>query len=224
MLKKYINFKNTIILVIIFIYINFLIIDLQGGDPRLLKYVSILLCFVLVLLIGDRGIDKKDTILLQVALFFTTMADLNLVILKNFILGITAFCIVQIIYIIRHSRKIILNKSNFIVFLLESIVILGLVIMLNIPFYEDKALYIVASIYSILLITSVYMAFGTIKRGVYSKRNSYFIMNGMVLFLLCDINVGLYHIGKIQYISGLLVWFFYLPSQLLLSLSGYKMK
>lgn len=222
MIKTYINHKK-IILVIIVIYISFIIMDLKGQDTRLLKYLSIILCFILSSLIGNRGVDKMDTRLLQLALFFTTIADLNLVILKEFFTGIAVFCIVQIIYTIRHSRNIILSKRNFRVLLVEGIVILILIIMLNLPLYIDKVLFIIASIYSILLLTSVFMAFGTIKRGFYSKINSYFIIIGMSLFLLCDINVGLYHIGKIQHISGILVWLFYLPSQLFLSLSGYKM-
>lgn len=222
MIKRYINHKK-IILVIILIYISFIIMDLKGQDTRVLKYLSVILCFILSILIGNRGIDKMDTRLLQLALFFTTIADLNLVILKDFFTGIAVFCIVQIIYTIRHSRNIILSKRNIALFLIEGIVVLGLVIMINIPFYQEKVLYIIVCIYSILLVSSVFMALGTIKRGFYSKTNSYFIMIGMILFLLCDINVGLYHIGKIQHISGILIWFFYLPSQLLLSLSGYKM-
>lgn len=225
MLKRYLKLEsiNIIIVIAIFVYINFLVIDLLGGDSTILKYISILLCFVLSLFIGDRGNDKSDTRLLQGALFFTVIADFNLVILKNFILGISVFCIVQIIYTIRHSGNIILSKRNSLLFLIEGTLFFWLVIILNIPFYQENVLYIIACIYSILLVTSVFMAFGTIKRGFYSKMNSYFIIIGMILFLLCDINVGLYHIGKIQNISGILIWFFYLPSQLLLSLSGYKM-
>lgn len=223
MFKRYLKLESIIIVTIMLIYMNFLVIDLRDGDSRILKYISILLCFILSLFIGDRGNDKRDTRLLQGALFFTAIADFKLVILKNFISGISAFCIVQIIYTIRHSRNIILSKRNIVLFLIEGIIALGLVIMLNIHFYEEKALYIIVCIYSILLVNSVFMAFGTIKRGFYSKINSYFIIIGMILFLLCDINVGLYHIGKIQHISGILVWFFYLPSQLILSLSGYKM-
>lgn len=223
MFKRYLKFESISIVIIMFLYVNFLVIDLRGGDSRGLKYISILLCFILSLFIGHRGNDKIDTTLLQGALFFTAIADLNLVILNKFISGISVFCIVQIIYILRHSRNIILSKRNIALFFSEGIFVLGLVIMLNIPFYEKKALYIIALMYSILLVTSVGMAFGTIKRGFYSKTNSYFILIGMILFLLCDINVGLYHIGKIQNISGILIWFFYLPSQLLLSLSGYKM-
>ncbi|MCY6356116.1 lysoplasmalogenase family protein [Clostridium sp. ZS2-4] len=223
MFKRGLKLERIIIVAIILIYINFLMVDLQGGDSRMLKYISILLCFILSLFIRDRGNDKRDTRLLHEALFFTISADLNLVILNNFILGVSAFCIVQIIYIIRHSRNIFLNKRDIVLFLIEGIIVSRLVIMLNMRIYEYKELYIIACIYSILLLTSVLMAFGTIKRVFYSKINSYFITIGMILFLLCDINVGLYHIGKIQYISGILVWLFYLPSQLLLSLSGYKM-
>jgi hypothetical protein len=58
---------------------------------------------------------------------------------------------------------------------------------------------------------------------------------GMFLFLACDINVALFNITKfvpptneiifkLQYTAFVLIWFFYLPSQILLSMSGYSYK
>lgn len=55
------------------------------------------------------------------------------------------------------------------------------------------------------------------------------ILIGMILFLLGDINVAMSYISKEISVSlgnnfSLLIWVFYLPSQALLSLSGYKYK
>ncbi len=44
---------------------------------------------------------------------------------------------------------------------------------------------------------------------------------------MCDLNVGLYNIvagGNIKFFLGFLIWLFYLPSQLLLTLSGFKVQ
>lgn len=71
------------------------------------------------------------------------------------------------------------------------------------------------------------------KNKLYSSPNRNMIAIGMVLFLFCDINVLLYNlmgmissssefIKQLYNISSVSMWLFYLPSQILLSLSGYN--
>jgi hypothetical protein len=64
----------------------------------------------------------------------------------------------------------------------------------------------------------------------HDKRNIRYFTAGMVLFLLCDINVGLFNLSDfltvtstyeiIYELSAVLMWTFYAPSQVLLALSG----
>ena len=63
--------------------------------------------------------------------------------------------------------------------------------------------------------------------NLYPEPNKYLMLFGMLLFLFGDINVGLAYLLKgsstsFYNISIQLIWVFYLPSQVLLSLSGYN--
>ncbi len=83
--------------------------------------------------------------------------------------------------------------------------------------------------YAICLLTSLTKAIKAYKYEIYPNPNGQMIALGMILFLLCDINVALYnilgYIGKVNVfynISFVSMWLFYLPSQVLLALSGYR--
>lgn len=239
--RKDINIHITKIIVLLeiimycsFIYLDF-ITKYTSKYSTTLKYIGILLCLILSFIIGNRGHDKEDVRLLQIAFCFTASADLCLVILKYHILGIILFCFVQMTYIVRHNRGTgtgfrlsIIILSIIIVFLLE-------LIINNFNFGVngiDKKLIMIGSIYSILLCCSVFTAWRTFSGKLYPKYSCYFISMGMTLFFLCDINVGVSGVISDIFINGInigavsrfLVWIFYLPSQVLLALSGYKNK
>lgn len=221
----------------IFIYLVFLFIDIKYKDlgnsySIYLKYTEIIICFIITLFIGSDGYSKRDTFLVQLARFFTLIADYLLMIANNYKFGILSFCIVQIIYIIRHTA---MEKDKFknIVFLFGALVI-SLVILFKIDMSKiDTSLFLSALVYACFLITGLYCAVSTIFRSNYPKGGTFIIAIGMVLFFLCDANVGIFNvtlgmqisffnIEDINFLSGFLMWFFYLPSQLLLSLSGFK--
>jgi len=114
-----------------------------------------------------------------------------------------------------------INKD---ILFIPGILVVILPISLNFikPEKIDSGLFKIAIIYSVLLITSLLIAL----------KSEGLIPYALVLFFLCDINVALSHIfeaypmsiGNIElsFITGFLVWIFYLPSQLLLTLSGFK--
>lgn len=235
--------RLSLIICITTLYFLILIIDVLYGNISsnisiLLKYLCILLCFSISLLIGKDYIYKEDCFLLQTGLFFTLCADFCLLIKNNFICGILFFCGVQSIHIIRYSKSInskytkskISNKNRIIIKAL--IISLLVILILIIPSLNEKILFIIGIIYAALLLTSTFRGIKTINHSVYPKRNAYLIGIGMILFLLCDTNVALnfilqnYQIGSlstmnIKFLVSYLIWLFYIPSQLLLSLSGH---
>ena len=135
---------------------------------------------------------------------------------------------VQITYCVRYSTKNYKRTlRNFIIVFL-SIVIIYIIVSL---FVVINVLVPIAVFYCICLISSVFKAITVSKYNVYRSPSKYLIMLGMLLFLLCDICVALsgitlifpltnYLISIISEVASSLIWFFYLPSQLLLSLSG----
>ncbi|GKU27635.1 lysoplasmalogenase family protein [Clostridium folliculivorans] len=180
------------------------------------------------MLIEDNCYDIMDKRLLQTALFLTTIADFFFIIIESPELGIFVFIFVQITYILRHARAISLNHiyTKTLLLLSFSILLLGFFIK---PKNIDTNLYYLALLYGTLLINSLILAFSTFRSKLYYKHSSSTIAIGIALFFMCDINVGLYpliteyyNIDSLSMTIYFLIWFFYLPSQLLLALSGYK--
>ncbi|HSH36565.1 lysoplasmalogenase family protein [Schnuerera sp.] len=189
-----------------------------------LKYLSMLLVLMISFFIGDDALNVKDLKLLQTGLFITLIADLFLLILgRHYIFGILLFSVVQIIYSSRYGfTNLKINIRNFIV-IFSSLFIVYLVVdklIFKLDFIWGMGLF-----YGICLLNSVIKAAKAYRDRLFPKPNGHMILIGMVLFLLCDINVALYNIlneGLFYNISSISMWLFYLPSQVLLSLSGYK--
>lgn len=210
-----------------FIYIDY-INNFKTVYSSALKYFGILLCLFLSILIGNNGHDKMDTISLRWAILLTALADLCMIILGLNELGIMIFCLVQITYIIRH-RRAIWQRGNLSFLVVTTIVIILIVIFfINNLLIEDlgyegikKVTVIIGSIYAVILLYSVYTGWKTLKGNFYPIYSRYLVAIGITLFLLCDINVALSVILKDL---SILIWIFYLPSQVFLVLSGYNKK
>lgn len=220
----------TIVIYILFLYMDASTKNLGNINSIYLKYAIIVLSFIITLFIGDHSYNKTDKCVLQCARFFTLIADYYLLIYDNFPLGIFFFCLVQLTYIVRYS--LMENKPYKNIIFLALALVISMVISFKIN-YAEKNFIILALVYAALLLTSVYSAVGTLTRGKYTKDGAMLITIGMTLFFLCDLSVGTYNIiGKtslrtvispnIEFLIGYLIWVFYAPSQVLLALSGFK--
>lgn len=219
---------KVFLLFIAILYIGFMYIDIYDIESIIssdrLKYLSMLLVLMISLFTGDDALNVKDLKLLQTGLFITLIADLFLLILgRHYVLGILLFSVVQIIYSSRYGFiNLKINIRNFIV-IFSSLFIVHLVVdklIFKLDFIWGMGLF-----YGICLLNSVIKAAKAYRDRLFPKPNGHMILIGMVLFLLCDINVALYNIlneGLFYNISSISMWLFYLPSQVLLSLSGYK--
>jgi len=220
---------------ILFLYIGFLYLDVLtkdlGNSTTLnIKYLIIIICLIISLTIGEDGHNKTDLTLVQIARFFTLIADYYLVILDNYTLGVFFFCLVQITYIIRHSLMENKKYRNLIFLSVTLIIVIFLFKKVRLTSFEEKLLFL-AFIYAALLISSIYVAIRTIKSSKYPKKSALLIAIGMSLFFMCDLNVAIFNLAEtmsinlfkdeyIRFYSGFLIWLFYAPSQLLLTLSG----
>lgn len=227
---------SILLVIIALLYITFLYMDIFHGElfmiSNLLKLISVILCFSLSLLVRNQGLGIKDLTLLRLGLFITIIGDLFLLVLNShYILGIFLFSLVQTIYIVRYDiQNIWENIKRSLIILFSLILIYGI---LNYGVREIDFLIIISLYYFITLLTSLMKSIRAYKLKLYPNPNRFMIVLAMFLFLLCDLNVGLYNITKTtsflpQYgsllsnISSILIWLFYLPSQVLLSLSGYR--
>ncbi|GAA0181826.1 hypothetical protein SH2C18_43010 [Clostridium sediminicola] len=229
---KQISCKRTILIVLILIYFIFLIVDYKNiFNTDKIKFISIVLCFVLTFSYREI-ISNRDIVLLRVARLLTIITDYFLLLTDKFYYGVLLFSIVQIIYIYRHAKVKSGGILNILLKLLIGLV-LGIQILYILDVFRDKVIWTAVVLYGFLIIGSTIAAYFCKNYGYRLAFNRKLVRYGMILFLLCDISVGLTNyftyldlnneiINNINNVSRYFIWVFYLPSQVLLSLSGEK--
>lgn len=222
------------------LYVIFLTLDFAGGNILLstnIKYMVILLCFVYTLIQWDNRIWKRFC--MRGAFFFTLVADYFLLLTDyNYFYGILSFIIVQQLYGVKLDLQLVINRpaerKEFIFTLLRRLLMqfmaAVLICMLLSRYGIAMERIAFASIfYFICIVTNVIRAIHVTKQQPAERSNLIYAV-GMVLFLLCDINVGFFNlsqfmtlsasVNKVLYaFSSILMWAFYAPSQVLIALS-----
>lgn len=217
---------SVFILLEIALYLSFLFIDkgifVTRIESSTLKYASISLClaFSLYCLIRKR---KMANCFIPIALVFTLISDYFLLFNTNqnlYVYGLITFIITQLIYFafilyLRRSKFELL--INLLVRFLLTIAALVVAFYLN---YSD-VLTILALVYFVELLSNFLYSTFLIKLD-----KEYLIFSiGLLLFIGCDINVGLNNVHLFEGIDyslvNFLMWVFYLPSQVLLSLTNF---
>ncbi len=222
----------------ILLYIGFLYIDITGNASytlsNYLKFTGIILCFLFTLFLPCQ--KRADIIILRAALLFTLISDLFILIMDYYIWGVVTFYIVQTLYLIRlglwknqlelkgaPSGRII---KKFMRNIITSICILILIAFMNI---KMEVLIILSCFY---FVSILFNTAGAVWTAFKSKvQNRIIFAAGMVLFLLCDINVGLFNLSDflifnsgqfsvLTKFSAVAMWLFYLPAQVCICLSG----
>lgn len=217
---------SVFILLEIALYLSFLFIDkgifVTRIESSALKYACISLClaFSLYCLIRKR---KIVNCFIPIALVFTLISDYFLLFNTNqnlYVYGLITFIITQLIYFafILYLRKSKLELLiNLLVRFLLTIAALVVAFYLN---YSD-VLTILAFVYFVELLSNFLYSIFLIKID-----KEYLIFSlGLLLFIGCDINVGLNNVHVFEGIDyslvNFLMWVFYLPSQVLLSLTNF---
>ena len=205
-----------------------LLLTLSGVVSVVLSFVSIALAFLFSLLFLNV---KNRNVFIQIGLIFTVCADVCLVLCnpRQQSIGMVFFCFSQLTYFCKLLYETS-NKKIRLANLISRCVAIVLVQVLTLVVVGDKAdfLALVSMFYYTNLILNVIFSF------VNFKKNPYFAI-GMLLFMLCDTIVGLnVAIGtyitipessilyQIAFSSFNWAWLFYLPSQVLISISSSK--
>lgn len=183
-----------------------------------IKFALIFFCFI-ISLSHKKNISTTVRNIQVTALFLTVVSDFFLVIVNWERIGIFVFIFVQICYSIRLRIKRHL-------FLIYPIIFTALFLILN------ETLIILALFYGFLFLTNYIYAWKNFIHQKFLSINSYLILIGLSLFLLCDISVAMYnmHHLNIDFSDDFLhflrysIWIFYIPSQFLLSISSRKFR
>ena len=218
-------FLILVLLVELFLYTLFLYFDFNDINIEIsnwLKYVGIIICFLTSLIPIFSKNSAKSQYFIPFSLFFTLVSDYFLLINtdKNlYIFGVVIFIIVQLSYFI-YIETLKKNKTSFLISLIFRIILSSiLIIVLSIIRFD--LLSIVSACYFVELLMNFITSLSLI------KINKFFLIFsiGLLLFIGCDISVGLTNLdlfeGHIKNLVSNLMWIFYLPSQVLISFSNY---
>ena len=218
-------FLILVLLVELFLYTLFLYFDFNDINIEIsnwLKYVGIIICFLASLIPIFSKNSAKFQYFIPFSLFFTLLSDYFLLINtdKNlYIFGVVIFIIVQLSYFI-YIETLKKNKTSFLISLIFRIILSSiLIIVLSIIRFD--LLSIVSACYFVELLMNFITSLSLI------KINKFFLIFsiGLLLFIGCDISVGLTNLdlfeGHIKNLVSNLMWIFYLPSQVLISFSNY---
>ena len=211
-----------------------------------LKYYSIILCLIYSLYSLFRFRDKCRLVL-SIAYVFTVISDYFLLLEKGKPMpGLISFVLVHCVYlyvicggVLKKTGIIIIVRAAISFCLMLAVKISGLI-----HFDNDSnmnGLIFLVFLYGISFVSNIVRLFLLhIKNSAEQKnltpclfKNTKLFFIGLILFLLCDLNVLIYNLGDflnigsgfyrtLQNISEVLMWAFYLPSQVLIVLSGVK--
>jgi hypothetical protein len=201
----------------------FLIKVVENGTfigVTILKYTGIMLSFIYA-----RKKFPKDHIL-HIALGFTLLADTILTFNSVSIFGVLAFCFAQYFHIARFAK---IKPEAFIAWTIFvfSLIILGW-------YCEIPDMYVLAFIYMLSLSANIILTHRWWKHVQNKKKPndteivaSTSAMFGFILFAACDTNVALSYLSVtgvlpifVARYANFFAWFFYYPSQVLISNSS----
>lgn len=227
MMKKPVTPKNLMLIVFVaaeaVIYVLFnVLFAILPRDPIYLKYSGVLLCLAAsgaLLYFLKLG---KDAVTVFCALVFTAVSDLFILVLDDYYeVGLVTFIITQSLYLFRlycgRLQRIWITLAVRAVLAAAVLGLVGGLAGLSLLVAE-------VGLYIVMLTVNCVEAFLLIRRGRY---NVLFAV-GLLLFLCCDVCVGLHNAGNVLGLNlparlcvfaSWAIWIFYMPSQVLITLS-----
>lgn len=240
--KKKITRNHKIVytfLVIEFLcYVLFLYLDIfqtaNEGLTKLslwMKWFSIVVCFFFVALHRPAEYRKKEKSVVSAALFFTVIADFFLLLTDWSIVGVLCFLVIQTIYLYRltmWNEDIVFTKRIMGRFLCGIVIFLCAMLVGS----SRSIGFLAVAIYFASLLDNITVSASIYFYHVGSKRKSGCFFAGLCLLFLCDVQVAIYNanmfinlqelpiIFNLVKFAAVAMWLFYLPSQVLITLSG----
>lgn len=191
-------------------------------DTTIEKYISICLCLLFSVYIAIK--NKPDGLILLGAFFFTVLSDtFTLVINYYYTLGVSLFIPAQLFYALR--MRTWSNKPPYKSIIARVLLIITIISVLAITQSLDTLTTVTAIYFSLLISNAIESLF------FLKNLNQILFSIGLWLFVCCDICVGLYNIpfifnvnfsARFDYAVSVLMWGFYLPSQILIVFSANK--
>ncbi len=212
---------------------------------NIFKFIGIMLCLIYSIVMIVINKLSEDRIYIQIIFTLTVCADVFLLLINKSLYGVIIFSVVQSIYLLwfisitcrmpgkneiidRSGRKQGFKKRLVIHLVLRIIATLLILILINISSIDRDILLCFTAFYAVSFIDNIYLLIAALVRKRYHGTSFRIpqLLVGMLLFLLCDISVALFnmsaYLGSIASlepiiaIASVTMWFFYLPSQVLI--------
>ena len=194
----------------LFLYCSILFININIPNS-IITYSVILLNMILGLYMLQ--ISKEiDVIVTTFALLFTLISDTFLIFTDYKLPAMFTFSLVQIFYMLKIKNLKSTFNINYIDIIRITIILITITIM---AFITHDLLVVITSFYFLMLV------FNFIESIKLFKIN-WMIPVGFLLFIFCDIFVGLDFLDIDLNLNFNVIWFFYTPSQVLLTLSMFN--
>lgn len=204
------------------------------------KFAVTTIINIIAFFVGKNSLCKRDHHLLQAAMISAILADINFKLLHNatglsqfsgefMLMGITFFMVFQSILIYRHTRTSDTDNEMPLILLVPFGAMLVLFALRLFNVFESPLIPTVI-VYSVFLICALVTGLQVSRYKYFPTRNASLIKRGMILFFIGDICVGLslatgpdHSVQEIiATIANNFVWYFYVPSLILLVMSGYR--
>jgi hypothetical protein len=210
------------------------------------KPVMSLLCLLLALLIGKDGIDRSDTILLVIAFLLIVPVDVLMSVVAlspdigvaspAFMAGGVLSIAAHLVLLVRHGRGFPYLRSDFRrergraalrSFLWLPLLVFGLCALALIPLAGPMIRIghlLIGLVYSAVVATSTWVAWETVRFGLYPRRSAWLVGVAMTCWFATEIVGEIYNVqfGRISDLAFNFVWIFYGTTILCLALSGYR--
>ncbi|MDW7660634.1 MAG: hypothetical protein SCL54_04310 [Bacillota bacterium] len=194
---------------------NYLTADWSNG----IKLSSVFICFMYLLLTFNRKSSGFDHLLMISVIAVTFFADAILLFTDLLTVGVVVFILVQVLYAYRISLYGQI-KSRYRIYIVTTVTI----VLSSVLIWKGTVIITAVLLYGLLFLMNLWTL---IIVQTKERRSLMLFKIGFILFLICDINVLFFNILPNYGISNLFyeftrvsMWFFYLPAQVLLSLSA----
>ena len=194
------------------LFCTFVTMDIMNLDAEnIVKYIAI----SLVGIFGLRAGKEKDNIVVTIALLFTMLADIFLILVGNLVAGICVFICVQTCYTVRFS---FMSGKPLVGELLKRLVP-GIILGSIATYFLGITVGVIVAYACSFAVNFVHGFELQILKP--SPRHLRFAI-GLLLFACCDLCVGIHNLQP-DFITEQMIrnaevmtWIFYLPSQLLI--------
>lgn len=200
------------------LYACFIILDMTGkaiAVSNQIKLISIVLCFAFG--IFQFYLKQTRIAFLQVCILgFTLISDYFLLLTSVYSVGVVTFIMVQLGYsgALKLAKDQSLTRTEYLVS--------GALIVISMILLKFDVTVGLSLLYAVLFVRNLFVAYKEHKLSQYNR----WLFIGLLLYAICDIQVAMFNLDIIKThftwlysVVAVGMWTFYLPGQVILTLS-----